>query len=189
MASMRGGRVSLLVMSGAILACGQRPLPVPAPVPSPTSTPPLVRIDVDASTSTLTAEETVSGATDILGYRSYSLVVGLAAEVDFEMKQGAAVTAEFRASAPLVLDAHHHPSADEVVIYGTGYGRAGRLQFTAPFDGVFSFLWAPAGAPGAPVDVYLLLRGDAKVVRWIVGAPTSPTGEPDASLPGPALDL
>ena len=187
---MRVRWVSLLGIVGVIIAaCGQGPRPVPASVPIATPTPALLRIEVDRGAATPAPEASGDGATDILGYRSYRLVPGLAAEVDFEMKQDAAVTAEFRASGPLVMDSHHHPTRDETIIYGTGHGAAGRLHFTAPFDGVFSFLWAPAGAPSEPVDVYLLLRGDAKVIKWIVGAPTSPTGEPDPSLPKINLDL
>lgn len=175
------GVAVIVVLAAACVACGPRPRPRAQAPPGPAPTPPLLRVEV--------AAPAVADTSPILGFRSYRLVPGLAAEVDFAMEPGAAVTAEFRASGPLVMDSHHHPTRDEVVIYGTGQGNAGRLHFTAPFAGVFSFLWAPSGGASEEVDVYLVLRGEAKVVKWIVGPPSSPTGAPDASRPGIDLDL
>ena len=120
-----------------------------------------------AGASDTSADDAKQPSTRVLGARTWVLEAGLAAEVDFQAGEGDRALGYFEADAPVVVDTHQH-RGDERISYGSGTGSGGRLTFTVPEDGLFSFGFTHPGGDGRIV-VKMQLQGDVEVVRWIVG--------------------
>ncbi len=85
------------------------------------------------------------------------------AEINVELGQGASMTASFHTEGgDLRWNVHSHVG-DEAVTHDEGEGASGKLSFTAPKAGLYSFLWVNSGANPVSLRVGLDLRGDARV--------------------------
>ncbi len=88
-------------------------------------------------------------------------------EVDFQIKEGAEVFAEFQASAPVAWDCHTHTDDNTIRIINSGHNDRGVLTLRAPADGVFCFLFSNTGPTLDSIEVSVTLRGDfTRILEW-----------------------
>jgi hypothetical protein len=83
------------------------------------------------------------------------------------MKKGGRVTGDFKADGKLLVDAHTH-KGEQILVYGRSEGSQGAVDFKAPEDGVYSFLWEHPGKDAdPPIRLEVKLVGQAEIVAWI----------------------
>lgn len=80
------------------------------------------------------------------------------AEIDLTMAANSTATAIFTASSPAAWNVHSH-AIDHLTVHAEGTSAADRVRFTAPYDGVFSFLWQNTGTTPLTLDVQLRTEG------------------------------
>jgi hypothetical protein len=100
--------------------------------------------------------------------RSFSIASGEFAEVNFEMAKGSTVIVTFDAgSGGIVWDVHSHDSSGGTQIHDRGEGGSGRVEFTAPEDGIFSILWKNEDPTDSPLDVAVSLDKGTRIHSWM----------------------
>lgn len=88
---------------------------------------------------------------------------GKFAEINLEMGEGATIEVEYTgAGGALEWNVHSH-DGDNVVIHAEGVGSEGKLPFSAPHAGLYSYLWKNASSTPVRLTTRLNSTGTVRV--------------------------
>jgi hypothetical protein len=138
-----------------VLAIGCEHPPHAGPVTSTGGGEPACEVGREGATS--------GAAMEIDATYAWTMVPGVAVEIDVDLGANGSMAAAFEApGTPLDWDIHGHERGG-VVVYASGRDIAEVVQLTAPAPGLFSFHWRNPGPADATLCVEVMLEGDASL--------------------------
>lgn len=114
------------------------------------------------------AKDEAAKADPQLLVRSLTVATGDFAEVNFILEKGASISAQYAvANGQTEWNVHSHDDNHETIIHSEGTDASGVLEFVAPADGVYSFLWVNQGPTPIELDVDVSLSEGARIHSWV----------------------
>jgi hypothetical protein len=144
--------LALAVGCGGGQAEPQEPAPQPAADPAPEEPAPAPEAEPAEAGPPLVA-------------RNFEVPPGKFAEANLELAAGVEVTAAFRADGAVEWNVHSHPEGG-VAIHQEGAAADGKITFTAPTPGGYSWLWTNKGESSVNLIISIELPDGARIVSW-----------------------